>query len=243
MKNKIFIAGLLLALSFAVFGQTSDTPVIPDVQFYIDNLGYPTGPFNLLEISSLIRSRKVTGITLVWNDKMTNWTEAGLVPELFGMFSDHVYTQQSEARSSSPQIGTTNQNESNQQTMQTMTAAPGERVQTLTEEQKTQVPRWAAMYADWLVKKYSNINFADREMMQMLFNKHKNAGIGLAVAGCFVFVVGAFCAQQFYIAGAIGHIYKAVNGHKLLSDMQMTDTDKVICSLGDNGKAPIEMLP
>ena len=236
MKNTIIIAGLLLALSFAAFGQTSDKQTVPDVQFYIDNHGYPTGPFNLLEMDRLIRSRKVTGITLVWNDKMTNWTEAGLVPELFGMFSGHVYTQQSEARSSSPQIGTTNQNESNPHTMQTVTAAPGERVQTLTEEQKTQVPRWAAMYADWLVKKYSDINFADREMMQALFNKHKNAGIGLAVAGCFVFVVGAFCAQQFYIAGAIGHIYKAVTGQHLFAGITL-ETGSIICSIDEASAA------
>ena len=59
----------------------STPPPLPneEVKYFVALAGKPEGPFNLQEIQTDIRNGNIQKDTLVWNDKMDDWDDAGIV--------------------------------------------------------------------------------------------------------------------------------------------------------------------
>ena len=61
-------------------------PLPPQVQWYAAVNGQQAGPFDANGLAQQVRDGRVTADTLVWKQGMSNWTPAGQVPELAGLF-------------------------------------------------------------------------------------------------------------------------------------------------------------
>jgi hypothetical protein len=54
--------------------------------FHVALGGQQVGPFDLAALQQYVQSGQLTRETLVWKQGMANWTAAGQVPDLSGLF-------------------------------------------------------------------------------------------------------------------------------------------------------------
>ena len=62
-------------------------PLPKSVQWFVAINGQQHGPFDPTQLQAKINDKTVTADTLVWRQGMSEWTAAGQVPEVAGMFS------------------------------------------------------------------------------------------------------------------------------------------------------------
>ncbi len=67
-------------------GPAAPPPVPPEVKFHVAVDGQASGPFDLAALKQQVQSGQLTRETLVWKEGMAQWTAAGKVPELTGLF-------------------------------------------------------------------------------------------------------------------------------------------------------------
>lgn len=63
-------------------------PIPGQVQVYIAEQGQQKGPFNLQQLQQMVGQGQVTRETLIWKQGMQNWTAAGQVQDLAGLFQN-----------------------------------------------------------------------------------------------------------------------------------------------------------
>lgn len=91
-------AGIGMGMGFAMANQMGQSmmtgqqgaappPIPQSTNYYVAVDGQQRGPFNKDALSGQIRSGMLSAGTLVWADGMANWTAAGEVEELRGLFS------------------------------------------------------------------------------------------------------------------------------------------------------------
>lgn len=68
-------------------GPATPPPVPQAVQFHVAAGGQSAGPFDLAALKQQVQSGQLTRETLVWKEGMAQWTPAGEVPELSGLFA------------------------------------------------------------------------------------------------------------------------------------------------------------
>jgi len=61
-------------------------PLPPQVQWFAGIDGQQPGPFQQEALVQMIQEGKITKKTLVWKQGMDNWTAAGDIPDLAGLF-------------------------------------------------------------------------------------------------------------------------------------------------------------
>ena len=61
-------------------------PLPPQAQWYAAIGGQQAGPFDQTTLQQQVQAGRVTAQTLVWKQGMANWTAAGQVPDVSGMF-------------------------------------------------------------------------------------------------------------------------------------------------------------
>lgn len=70
-------------------GQGQAPPPIPgQVQVYVAEQGQQKGPFNLQQLKQMVGQGQMTKETMVWKQGMQNWTAAGQVQDLAGLFQN-----------------------------------------------------------------------------------------------------------------------------------------------------------
>ena len=252
--KKISLISVIFVM-IGAFAAAAQTPTLPppipgtDTKFYVADNGIPTGPFNLIALKQMVKSRKVSQATLVWQDGMSGWTQAGLVPELFGTFSSQLL---SESRSVSGGYAQPAVQQSGELNPNNMRSADGQKP--LTDKEQTFIAE--KLYGKW------NVNPTDKAAMKQTFNKNLAAAITLAavgtvsqIAGAAVMgglmplgfgyygsfallligatvganllvaglIIGPLCAIGFVNAGRTGSIYKKTTGQKLFSLLQRTN--------------------
>lgn len=77
-------------MSRGMGGAPSDAapPPIPgEASFFMAVDGKQAGPFNMAALQEKVKAGALTRGTLVWKNGMVNWTEAGKLPELSGLFA------------------------------------------------------------------------------------------------------------------------------------------------------------
>lgn len=63
-------------------------PVPGQVQIYVAEQGQQKGPFNLQQLQQMVGQGQMTRETLIWKQGMQNWTAAGQVQDLAGLFQN-----------------------------------------------------------------------------------------------------------------------------------------------------------
>jgi hypothetical protein len=76
------------AMMGAMGGASSPPPIPGGAQFHVAVGQNQTGPFDLNALQQQVASRELTRETLVWKNGMAQWTKAGEVPELSGLFAN-----------------------------------------------------------------------------------------------------------------------------------------------------------
>jgi len=66
---------------------TSPPPLPGPVLFHVESGGQATGPFTVEQVGAAVASGQVGPTTLVWSAGMAQWTPAGQVPALAGLFA------------------------------------------------------------------------------------------------------------------------------------------------------------
>lgn len=61
-------------------------PPIPTVAYHVAINGQAAGPFDMAKLQQMATNGQLTASSLVWKIGMTQWTEAGTVEELVGLF-------------------------------------------------------------------------------------------------------------------------------------------------------------
>ena len=80
--------GAGIAMGQQMMNTMASPPPIPaGAQFHVAVGQNQTGPFDLNALQQQVASRQLTRDTLVWKNGMAQWTKAGEVPELAGLFS------------------------------------------------------------------------------------------------------------------------------------------------------------
>ncbi|SHE21846.1 SPFH domain-containing protein [methanotrophic endosymbiont of Bathymodiolus puteoserpentis (Logatchev)] len=67
--------------------QSTPPPTPQQTQYFVALNGQQSGPFNLADLASQIKSGTVTRQTLIWNQSLVAWTKAAEVAELVNYFS------------------------------------------------------------------------------------------------------------------------------------------------------------
>lgn len=62
-------------------------PPIPIVAYHIAVNGQATGPFDIATLTQMANAGQITADSLVWKNGMAEWTKAGTVDELKGLFT------------------------------------------------------------------------------------------------------------------------------------------------------------
>lgn len=62
-------------------------PPIPTVAYHIAVNGQATGPFDIATLTQMANAGQITADSLVWKNGMAEWTKAGTVDELKGLFT------------------------------------------------------------------------------------------------------------------------------------------------------------
>lgn len=65
----------------------SAPPPLPQVQYMLANNGQQFGPFDMTQMTQLVRTGQMTKQTYVWKQGMASWEFAGNVPELAPLFA------------------------------------------------------------------------------------------------------------------------------------------------------------
>ena len=181
--NKNLLISIIIVI-FGTFAAMAQAPALPppipgtDTKFYVADNGIPTGPFNLIALKQMVKSRKVSQATLVWQDGMSGWTQAGLVPELFGIFSSQLL---SESRSVSGGYAQPAVQQSGELNPNNMRSAEGQKP--LTDKEQTFITE--KLYGKW------NVNPTDKAAMKQTFNKNLAAAVSLAAVGTVLQIAGA----------------------------------------------------
>jgi membrane protease subunit (stomatin/prohibitin family) len=75
------------ALGAGMASQPSPPPLPATATFFASINGQQAGPFDLHALEAKVREGAITRNSLVWKQGMANWTAAGTVPELAGIFA------------------------------------------------------------------------------------------------------------------------------------------------------------
>ena len=68
-------------------GQPAKTPPpVPAVAYHVAVNGQATGPFDISVLTQMVAVGQLTADSLVWKSGMEQWTKAGKVDELNGLF-------------------------------------------------------------------------------------------------------------------------------------------------------------
>lgn len=72
----------------AASGPAAAPPPLPGAAYFVAVEGKQAGPFDMQTLASQAATGRLTQQTLVWTQGMPQWTPAGQVPALAGIFAN-----------------------------------------------------------------------------------------------------------------------------------------------------------